>query len=379
MMCRSTRGFSGSWRSAQATQWRSAQEHTETREDSAMTGRDDSTAMRLLRMIRWLQGGRRLFVRETAEELGVDRRTIQRYVKSLEDLGVPLDYVDEPSRGRAYFIPFARQRFTLDINLAQVVALNVALTWLEQFEGNVLFDSLKLLQQEIHRWIADRDAAELEGTKWRAQKFFALPFLPYLYRMRGEAFDDVVTALLHQLKLRFNYRAATGTHPQDGAKSKPRRHLVWPYTLVFYKGLFYLAARIDHAPEGSHPAVFSLARMSATKVIRDEPYDYPEDWDPSQLFHPMTGMLPGERETVVAHFSLRFYDYLKRERKWPRGHRIVVEDNHVRFAAKLALNDELLNWFLGFGPDVEIVEPEWFRERLAEKVRRTAEVYGGVC
>ena len=131
-------------------------------------------------MIRWLQGGRRLFVRETAKELGVDRRTIQRYVKSLEDLGVPLDYVDEPSRGRAYFIPFARQRFTLDINLAQVVALNVALTWLEQFEGNVLFDSLGLLQQEIHRWIADRDAAELEGTKWRAQKFFALPFLPYL-------------------------------------------------------------------------------------------------------------------------------------------------------------------------------------------------------
>ena len=29
--------------------------------------------------------------KETAKELGVDRRTVQRYVKSLEELGVPLD------------------------------------------------------------------------------------------------------------------------------------------------------------------------------------------------------------------------------------------------------------------------------------------------
>jgi predicted DNA-binding transcriptional regulator YafY len=328
-------------------------------------------------MLRWLQGGKRLFVRETAKELGVDRRTVQRYVKSLVELGVPLDHLDEPGKGRAYYMPFAQQRFTLDINLSQVVALSVALTWLEQFEGNVLFESLGVLQMEIHRWIADRDAAEVEGMKWRAQKFFALPFLPYQYRMRGEAFNDVVTALLNQRKLRISYRAAGGGSSKEGTKKKARRHLVRPYSLVFYKGAFYLAALIDYAPEGSRPAVFSLARMSGTKVMRDEPYDYPEDWDPRQLFHPMTGMLPGERETVVAHFSSKFFDYLKRERKWPRGHRIVLEDGHVRFSAKLALNDELLNWFLGFGPDVEIVEPEWFRERLTEKARRTAEVYLG--
>jgi predicted DNA-binding transcriptional regulator YafY len=347
--------------------------------------------MRLLRMMRWLQGGRRLHVRETAKELGVDRRTVQRYLKALGELGVPLDYLDEPSKGRAYFMPFSSQRFTLDINLSQVVALNVALTWLEQFEGSVLFESLGLLQKEIVRWIGSRDVAEAEGMRWRAQKFFALPFLPYQYRLRGEAFDAVVTALLHQRKLGFDYRPATGGGNEEGAgKSrgsggkagavagvKPRRHLVRPFTLVFYKGAFYLAAVVDHAPEGARPSVFSLARMSGAQVMRDAPYDYPEEWDPSGLFNPKTGMMPGEMVTVTARFAPRFYDYLKRERRWPRGSKIVAEGDHVSFSAKLAANDELLNWFLGFGPEVEVVEPRWFRERLAEKARATARIYRG--
>lgn len=110
---------------------------------------------------------------------------------------MPLDYPDEPTQGRGYFIPFSGQRFTLDISLAQVVALNVALTWLEQFEGNALFESLELLQQEIIRWIGGRDAAQAEGMMWRAQKFFALPFLPLrLARTPSESESHDISYLL---------------------------------------------------------------------------------------------------------------------------------------------------------------------------------------
>ncbi len=338
----------------------------------------DPKSEALLRLKQWLEAGRRLKVRETAEKLGVTRRTFQRYILSLQKLGVPLVYDELPNRERVYYVPFEGRRLQLEVELQQVVALNVALGWLEQFEGNVLFQSLDSLRDKISKWLEER--MEAEGERWFSQKFFALPFLPYRYRSGGDAFNDVVSALLHQKKLEIGYRAAD--HGGDGKSKRAKqskqakRHKVQPYSLVFYKGAFYLVGLLDKVAGWGDPTLWSLARMTGTKVLREERYEYPEDWDPSKAFHRMTGMLPGELETVEAHFAVKFYDYLKKERRWPRGSKIVLEKKRVRFAAKLALNDELLNWFLGFGADVKLVKPAWFRDRLADKVRDTAALYG---
>ncbi len=331
----------------------------------------DPKSEALLRLKQWLEAGRRLRVRETARKLGVTRRTFQRYLGALQNLDVPLVYEELPNREREYYIPFERKGLKLDVSESQVVALNVALGWLEQFEGNVLFESLESLRERISKWLEAR--TEAEGERWFSQKFFALPFLPYRYRSEGDAFNDVVSSLLQQKKLEFGYRSAS--HAGTGGRSKIKRHTVQPYTLVFYKGAFYLVGLLDKVAGWGDPTLWSLARMTGTKVLRRQRYDYPEDWEPSHAFHRMTGMLPGERETVEALFEEKFFDYLKKERRWPRGTKIVRQKKQVRFAAKLALNDELLNWFLGFGPDVKLVKPEWFRDRLAQKARDTAARY----
>jgi predicted DNA-binding transcriptional regulator YafY len=330
-------------------------------------GKDPKTVA-LLRLKDWLEAGRRLKVRETARKLKVTRRTFQRYIADLADMGVALAYEELPNRERVYFVPFERKRLQLDIGEPQVVALNVALGWLDQFEGNVLYESLSSLRERISRWLEER--TEAEGQRWFSQKFFALPFLPYRYRSEGDAFNDVVTALLQQRKLEFGYRSMSGP-----GRTRPRRHKVRPYTLVFYRGAFHLLAVREAVADWGDPTPFNLARMTSTRVLRAEPYDYPEDWEPAQAFHRMTGMLPGALESVEAHFDPKFYDYLKKERAWPRGTKIVAAKKHVRFVAKLALNDELLNWFLGFGPDVKIIGPDWFRDRLANKARQTAARY----
>lgn len=339
----------------------------------ARSGKDPSD-VNLMRLIGWLESGRQLDVRETARKLGVTPRTFQRYIQKLEALRIPLDYEEGPNQKRRYFHTNARRTFPMNIGKTQVVALNVALGWLEQFEGNVLFESLDLLRKEISRWLKER--AEDEGTRWREQKFYALPFLPYHYRSEGDAFDKVVTALLRQHKLQFRYqKAPTSGGQPSGGQSPKTTYKVRPYTLVFYKGAFYLLAQLDKVAPWGDPIVFSLARMTGAKVLRAEPYDYPERWDPESAFQQHTGMLPGEKQLVEARFSPGFFHYLKKERRWPPGNRIVLERDHVRFSARLAVNDELLNWFLGFGADVEIVRPEKLRDELAAKARAIAAVY----
>ena len=143
-----------------------------------MSDKRDKATINLIRLTRRLVQGGRLPRLRTAEELKVSERTLQRYISKLLEAGLTVDHEDTEAWGRVFFLSREGKKFRLDIGMQQVVALNVALNWLEQFEGNVLFDSLGKLKAEVVAWLRDAVRAEAEKDTWRSQKVHALPFLP---------------------------------------------------------------------------------------------------------------------------------------------------------------------------------------------------------
>jgi predicted DNA-binding transcriptional regulator YafY len=318
---------------------------------------DHDSLTRLLQLYDQLQGGGRISTRRTPRDLGIGLRTLQRYVGKLETAGVKLEPEDTANDGRVYTIRRDRRVFRSLMPLTEVFALHVALGWLRQFEGAVIFQSLDGLRARLNEWLEARDAQE--ARKWDAQKFYALPFLPFQYDPEEDVLNDVVSALLKERKLRFRYRTAAG---------RTATHTVRPYTLVFSKGAFYLIALVDQAKPGYHPTSFHLSRMTASEVLR-EGYAYPVDWDPRSLAPEMAGLLGGPVEDLDVRFDGRFEKHLREERQWPEGTVVDRPDGRVRLRTRLPLSEELLAWLMGFTPAVEVVSPTWFRERLLARAR----------
>ncbi len=322
-------------------------------------------AANIIRLYEDFLMGRTLTKTEIAESLGVTDRTAMRYIGELRD-AIGLQYQVQGPNRRHWHLPRNRREFRAKLDRDDVLSLAVALTVLDQYEGSYLADSLATLHDELAHWWQASDRDKKEAARWRHQKFHAIRFLPYRYREDGEVFFEVVTALATCQKLEFVYR------PWSGRAGKRK---VRPYSLVFHKGAFYVVALVDHARECHDPSTFMLARMSRARVLEGEHYAYPADWDPQEHYPSIEGMLRGEKERLVALFDARFHDYLERDRQWPQGTTIKREGDQVRFCATLVLNEELLNWLLGFGGEVEVLEPASFRRQIGEKARAAAARY----
>ena len=325
----------------------------------------DPKAANIIRLYEGFLEGKSFTKLEIADVLDITSRTAMRYLTELRD-AIGLEYREESNNRRRWYLPRDRREFRAKLDRDDVLSLSVALTMLDQYEGSYLADSLATLRDELTHWwqASDRDLKEAE--RWREQKFHAIRFLPYRYREEGEVFFEVVTALARGEKLEFRYR------PWSGRAGKRK---VRPYSLVFHKGAFYLVALVDHAQDHYEPSTFMLARMSQPRVLEGEHYLYPKDWDPQSFYPKIEGMLQGDEERLVALFDGRFYDYLKRDREWPSGTVIKRQGDQVRFSADLVLNEELLNWLLGFGGEVEVLEPTDYRAWMAKKARAAAARY----
>jgi predicted DNA-binding transcriptional regulator YafY len=327
----------------------------------------DPKAANIIRLYEGFLSGKSYTKEEIAEVLDVTTRTAMRYLVELGD-AIGLDFSVESHNRKRWHLPRERREFRAKLDRDDVLSLAVALSLLDQYEGSYLADSLATLHDELAHWWQASDRDQKEAARWRAQKFHAIRFLPYRYREDGQVFFEVVQALASGQKLAFSYRPWSG-------KAGPRK--VRPYSLVFHKGAFYLVALVDHAKDHYDPSTFMLARMSQARVCEGEHYLYPKDWDPRAFYPKIEGMLQGETQRLVARFAPRYHDYLKKDREWPAGTAVQRErdTDQVRFAADLVLNEELLNWLLGFGGDVEVLEPAAFRKQLAEKARAAARRY----
>lgn len=66
-----------------------------------------------------------------------------------------------------------------------------------------------------------------------------------------------------------------------------------------------------------------------------------------------------------------------RERTWHPSQRITEQaDGSLILRLTVAGEGDLMRWVLGYGSHVEVLEPGWLRERVAEEARRMARRYG---
>ncbi len=123
---------------------------------------------------------------------------------------------------------------------------------------------------------------------------------------------------------------------------------------------------------------FKVERIQRIELIARS-YIIPEHFNPRGLLADAWGIWYTESEPVEV--VLRFHPRVAhrvRETQWHRSEQVEEQaDGSLLWRARVAEPREMKPWIRGWGPDCEVLSPEWLRQEIAEEMRQAAEVYKG--
>jgi predicted DNA-binding transcriptional regulator YafY len=230
-------------------------------------------ATQVLTLLELLQSGGIRTMTELAGRLGVDERTVRRYVDHLTDLGVPVESV----RGRygGYRLPAGYRLPPLMLNDDEALAVLLGLV-AGRRAGLITAASAagETASAKIRRVLPDRIARRLDSVL--GSLAFTAPPAP-----SGESAAPDATVLLtladavrHHRPVWIRYTAA------DGRRSERTLH---PYGLVSHSGRWYITGA---DPGIGEERTFRLDRITDSRTLPGS-FEPPPGFDPAQ--HVLSG------------------------------------------------------------------------------------------
>lgn len=301
-------------------------------------------------------------ISELCRELSVDEQTLREDIALLSMVGPPAGGPDE-------FLLLSLEEDRVYADLPQGLTRPLRLTASEAFSLTL---GLRALAGSGLR--PYEDAVSRLLTKVRAALGEASPGLAALERESviesGE--DHSKLALLNDL-----HRAVSGRRPieivyHSASRGVTETRGVDPYALMNHRGAWYLVGRCHRHDE---PRVFRVERISTVGVRAEEPtFAIPADFDLERFRRDQLFVPSPEHPTV----RLRFDPPLAYEvrTRFDPAQVSTCADGGLEVTMENPVSAWLINWVLGFGPGVEVLEPRELRTAVVHRARKISELHG---
>lgn len=178
--------------------------------------------------------------------------------------------------------------------------------------------------------------------------------------------NTVCDALLREIRLTLRYRRR--------GESETREYQASPLGLVFSDQIIYLVCTLFDYQD---PKLLALHRIETANIL-DQGIDPLADFDLHQFVHSGTfGFLLSDRQITI---QLRFTDFVTASHllETPLAEDQKVhhdKDGSVLVEATVPDTARLRWWILGFGEQVEVLEPKELRAEIGEKCWKAALLY----
>ena len=292
------------------------------------------------------------------EHFEIAPKTAQRSIDHFRDrLQAPLEY--EVSRKGYYYTDPTFQLPVIRISEEELLALLISRKLITEASAGSLADELGSVSQRLGSLLA----ANLPGK--------AKPEDAFSFRWKNisptdpQTFKIVTSALLQGKLLTFSYYSPTS--------SNCTMRTVEPHHMVNYMGNWHLIAYCHIRNDWRD---FVLGRLTLCRVdgvsfqIRDK-----EEWQP---FLQNTFGIFQNRESfnVVLRFTPERSRWIKGE-VWHEGQsEEFTEDGSLVRTIPASHEAEIMMEILKHGSHVEVLEPEWLREKVINEMKETVKNYG---
>lgn len=174
----------------------------------------------------------------------------------------------------------------------------------------------------------------------------------------GEQYlPDILEALKKNLVLGMTYQSFT--------RDEANTFEIEPYCLRAFKQRWYLVAR---SPYYDKIMIYALDRVQWLGLT-EKSFKYPKDFVPVEFFDDCFGIIADQNvsvETVKFKVSAGQANYLRSLRLHQSQHEIERTDEYSIFTVRLRPTFDFRQEILSQGSDIEVLEPKWFRDEVAE-------------
>jgi len=294
------------------------------------------------------------------ERLECSQATLYRLVAELRDfLGAPIEQ-DPESRG-FYYDRSYDQAFDLPgiwISPGELQALLTARQVLSNVQPGLLEGELESLQGRISALLRQK-GIEAESGESR------IHIQPAAGRsVPARMFQDVLGTLIRRQRLKIRYHGRR--------RDQESERTVSPQRLTQYRNSWYLDAWC-HQAEGLRS--FALERIREQQVV-DEPAKEVSEKELSAHFDRSYGIFSGPAEHTA---ELRFTPEMSRwisEEVWHADQQGAFDEQGCwRLKVPFSSARELVMDVLRYGPDVEVIAPEFLRQLVADAAAKTVAQY----
>ena len=320
-------------------------------------------ARRLISLLLLLQNRGHATAAELADELGVSVRTVYRDLEALGSAGIPVTTERGPGGGCRLLGGYRTQLTGLDAGEAEAL-------FLSGLPGPAAELGLgSLLARAQRKVLAALPARLREAARLADQRFLLDPRNWFQPQPEHPALEALAQAVWSDRRVRFAYQRGDGRAVEREADA---------LALALKSGLWYLVARV-----GVELRVYRVSRISAVTradaaFARDPDFDlgaFWSDWakrfeDGLEAIPVLVRVSPAAQERVA-----RMGDPATRP---PADRAPTLErDGWLRRVLVFEKLEYARAHLLGFGAEVEVLEPVELRAELHEAARALAELYAG--
>lgn len=293
------------------------------------------------------RGGRT--IPEIQAEMGCSRRTVWRDLEVLQEVGFPITAERDGRESRYRLIEGARGLPPIPLSLPELASLHLARHLLAPLQRTPFGEPIETALQKI------------TATLTPAAKAF-LDHLPQELSARMPHGKDCARSghLVRSLQDAIGRRLTVeGEYHSFGRNAVSLRRLN-PLHLWIQQGGIYLAAFCHRRQE---VRTFAVERFRSLRLSESH-FEPPPDFNLEQYLEWSFGLFRGTPIRIRLRFTREVARYVA-EREWhPTQTLVPLLTGELEFDLRAPLCPDLIRWILGYGKDVEVLEPKALRDQI---------------
>ncbi len=311
----------------------------------------------LLQMILTLQYKQFTTASELAGEFEVDKKTIYRYIETLNMANIPI----KTKKGRYGGFYINEEFYMKEPNLTEdeLEALLMAGEILNEENGFIYEKPLKRAITKIKN-VTLHDNESLKDFRSRIE--FKISNVGNL-----ESLDNIISkinsAMVKNRSVEISYFSMN--------KDSLTQRMVDPYAISFRMGAWYL---IGYCHLRESVRLFKISRIRKL-TITNNLFFKPLNFSVKEYMKNSWGTFRGELTRVVIKFDKKAAAFVK-ESRWHESQEIEeLKDGSILFKVYVSGVGEIKRWVLGFGSEAEVMEPNSLRDEISEDCMKLTNLY----
>lgn len=286
---------------------------------------------RLFKIVYYLLDKGQATAWELAEMFEVSVRTIYRDIDTLSEAGIPVWSKTGRNGGIYIMNDFVLDKVVLsDEEKKEILASLQSLGAIQNINNNDVLNKLSALFN-----ISSQNWIEVDFSRWSGSQ------------SDNEKFESLKSAVIHRKNVKITYA---------GSDETVSERVIEPLKLVYKSRAWYLQA---YCTKRQDYRLFKLSRILDWEILDEDVIHKPMpiDKEPlSQNYNQITLHFPKE-------MAYRVYDEF--DKTWVRQQ----ENGDLIVSAQMPEDAWLIGFLLSFGTQVDVIEPVYLRDILAEQAR----------